>query len=528
LSIRNLYYYNPDTVKQMTQTVEADVCIYGGNAGAVAAALQVSRKGKQAVILEPGGHLGGLTSGGLSMTDIGNKGAIGGISREFYRRCGQKYGVAEEWRFEPHIAEQVFQEMIEEAGVPLYYRQFLQSVEKEGARLVSITMESGLTVRAKAFIDATYEGDLMARAGVQYHVGREANATYDETLNGLQVHDTHQFELAVDPYVVEGDPASGLLPGITPGDPGQTGDGDHRVQAYNFRLCLTTNADNRIPYEQPAGYNPQEYVLLARYLAKGWRESEVFRKFDPIANDKVDKNNHGAVSTDYIGMNYDYPEADYATREQIFQAHVTYQKGLMWFLGNDPSVPEPIREKWSQWGLAKDEFPETGGWPHQLYVREARRMIADTVMTEHHCRGKILVEDAVGLAAYTMDSHNCQRFVKDGRVWNEGDVQVHGFPPYPISYRSIVPKQAECENLLVPVCLAASHIAYGSIRMEPVFMILGQSAAYAAALAIDGNRAVQDVAYGDLRKLLEEGQQILAWTKPPSEKRADPNDPHAE
>ncbi|MDQ3815037.1 MAG: FAD-dependent oxidoreductase, partial [Armatimonadota bacterium] len=240
------------------------------------------------------------------------------------------------------------------------------------------------------------------------------------------------------------------------------------------------------------------------------------------------KNNHGATSTDYIGMNYDYPDADYATREKIFQQHVTYQKGLMWFMGNDPAVPEPIRAKWSEWGLPQDEFEETGGWPHQLYVREARRMISDYVMTEDNCRGNEVVEDSVGLAAYTMDSHNCQRFVKDGRVWNEGDVQVHGFPPYPISYRSIVPKKAECANLLVPVCLASSHIAYGSIRMEPVFMILGQSSALAAMLAIDGNKAVQDVAYDDLKKLLDEGQQVLAWQKPASTKRVDPNDPDAE
>jgi len=244
----------------------------------------------------------------------------------------------------------------------------------------------------------------------------------------------------------------------------------------------------------------------------------------------VDKNNHGGLSTDFIGRNYDYPEADYATRERIFQEHVTYQKGLMWFLGNDPSVPERIRTRWSQWGLCRDEFPETGGWPHQLYVREARRMISDVVMTEHHCRGKQVAEDAVGLAAYTMDSHNCQRFVQDGRVRNEGDVQVGGAPPYPISYRSIVPREAECENLVVPVCLAASHIAYGSIRMEPVFMILGQSAATAAVLAMEGKTTVQDVSYEALKQRLLRDKQILAWVPDPkADKRpVDPNDPNAE
>ena len=634
------YYYNPDIVKPMVQTLQTDVCIYGGTSAGVAAALQLSRMGKKAIVLEPSGQLGGLSAGGLGETDIGNKAAIGGISREFYGRIGQKYGVAEEWKFEPRIAAQVFKEMLAEAKAPAYFRQFLKSVRKEGTRIVSITLESGLTVQAKSFIDATYEGDLMAKAGVKYHVGRESNATYNETLNGVQVHKKHQFDLPVDPYIVEGDPKSGLLPGINPGDPGKTGDGDHRVQAYNFRLCLTNDPANRIAYEKPAGYNAQEYVLLARYLAKGWPESQVFQKFDPIRNSfksttqsttltetdignmrgflakmrnaggpltkylkerfspatqqqlndykdntepaptlvkavvdelnrliatevlytperfakvalkdevknwvarnpqgedrqrlnralldaaypdevtkyrKVDKNNHGAVSTDFIGRNYNYPEADYATREKIFQEHVTYQKGLMWFLANDPAVPENIRTRWASWGLPKDEFQETGGWPHQLYVREARRMISDYVMTEHDCRGAKVAEDPISLAAYTMDSHNCQRFVKDGRVWNEGDVQEGGMPPYPISYRSIVPKKAECENLLVPVCLSASHISYGSIRMEPVFMILAQSAATAASMAIDENLAVQDVNYDKLRARLLADKQILAWQAP--------------
>jgi hypothetical protein len=655
------FYYQPQATQPLAQTLETDVCIYGGNSAGVVAALQVSRLGKKAVILEQGTKLGGLSAGGLSMTDIGNKSAIGGISREFYRRCGQKYGVAEEWRFEPKVASQVFQEMVDEAKCPLFYRQFLKSVEMQGQRIVSITMESGLKVRARVFIDVTYEGDLMAKSGVKFHVGREANTVYGETLNGVQVRNTHQFNFPVDPYIEEGKPASGVLPGINPGEPGKSGDGDHRVQAYTFRLCLTNDPENRIPYEKPAGYNPQEYVLLARYFKAGFPESDVFQKFDPIRNSlsrrkasgttlvaadisnlrgliiklrnaggpltkylkerfspavqqqlnlfkdqeplpqelslsvveqlnqqitgpllysqelfvkvalstelksavatkpqgqalaklnralleaaypdeiggryqKVDKNNHGGISTDFIGRNYDYPNADYATRERIFQEHVTYQKGLMWFLGNDPSVPENIRKRWSQWGLPKDEFVETGGWPHQLYVREARRMISDYVMTEHDCTGKRAVEDPVSLAAYTMDSHNCQRFIEDkgtgkDRVRNEGDVQVHGFPPYPISYRSIVPKKGECENLVVPVCLSASHIAYGSIRMEPVFMILGQSAAYAAHLAINNESSVQAVPYDQMRELLVQGEQVLSWQKPADGKLPDPNDHRAQ
>jgi hypothetical protein len=506
----NLYYYRRVKERPQPQNLAADACIYGGTPAGVVAAVQLRRLGRTVVLLEPGGYIGGMTSGGLSCTDFGSKAAIGGMAREFYRRCGRKYGVEEEWNFEPHVAGQVFREMLQDAGVPVYFRQFLKSVRRRGARIESLTTEGGLTVQAKVFMDATYEGDLMARAKVRYHAGREDNRVYGETLNGAQVRDLHQFERAVDPYVREGDPESGLLPGIESGEPEPPGTGDRRIQAYNFRLCLTTDPENRIPFSKPKGYDPKQYVLLTRYLATGW--NEVFGKFDPIRGNKVDKNNHGAVSTDFIGMNYRFPEASYSERERIFRAHVVYQQGLMWFLANDPSVPEAIRERMSRWGLCKDEFVETGGWPPQLYIREARRMVSDYVMTERNCRGDAVAEDSVGLAAYTMDSHNCRRFVRDGRVWNEGDVQVGGMPPYPISYRAIVPRRRECGNLFVPVCLSASHIAYGSIRMEPVFMILGQSAALAADIALSRGLAVQDVPYADLRPALEKAQQALVWT----------------
>lgn len=507
----SLHYYVPPSATAKPRTLSADVCIYGGTSGGVIAAVQLRRLGRTVVLLEPSAHLGGMTTGGLSDTDIGNKAAIGGMSHEFYRRVGQKYGEEEEWRFEPHVAEQVLQEMVQEAKVPVYTREFLKSVTQQDRRLTALVTESGLTVHARYFLDATYEGDLMARAGVRYHVGREANSEYGETLNGVQVRNLHQFERPVDPYVKEGDPTSGLLPGIDASPMEPQGTGDQRIQAYNFRLCLTTLPENRIPFPKPEGYDPQPYLLLGRYFATGW--NDVFKKFDPIRNNKVDKNNYGAVSTDFIGMNFAFPEADYKTRERIFRAHVVYQMGLLWFLCNDPSVPEETRTRMSQWGLCKDEFTDTGGWPAQLYVREARRMIGEYIMTEHNCRGEAVVDDPVGLAAYTMDSHNCRRFVKDGHVLNEGDVQVGGMPPYPISYRAIVPKKAECENLIVPVCLSASHIAYGSIRMEPVFMILGQSAALALDIAEKHHAAVQDVPYTDLRPALEKAQQILSWPK---------------
>ena len=506
----NLHYYFPPATNTEPKTLSVDVCVYGGTAAGVIAAVQTARLGRSIVLLEPSEHVGGMSSGGLSYTDIGNKAAIGGMSREFYRRLGAKYGVAEEWKFEPHIAETVFHEMMDEAKVTVYTRQFLKTVQKRQGHIDALTTEAGLTVKAGAYIDATYEGDLMARAGVHYTVGREDNSVYQETLDGTQVRNLHQFDKAVSPYVVEDDPNSGLLPTIEPTPVAAQGTGDRRIQAYNFRLCLTTDPANQIPFPKPKGYDRKQYVLLARYLATGW--NEVFRKFDALRNGKFDKNNHGAISTDFIGMNYAYPEGDYKTRERIFRQHVVYQMGLMWFIANDASVPEPIRTRMSEFGLCKDEFTDTGGWPFQLYVREARRMVSDYVMTEHNCRGKAVADDAVGLAAYTMDSHNCRRFVKDGRVWNEGDVQVGGSPPYPISYRAIVPKEAECDNLLVPVCLSSSHIAYGSIRMEPVFMILGQSAALAADLALTHKVPIQRVPYSDLRSALEKAEQILQWT----------------
>ncbi|MDQ3814952.1 MAG: FAD-dependent oxidoreductase [Armatimonadota bacterium] len=512
-----LRYYYPVARAGRPAIIEADVCIYGGTSAGVAAAVQASRMGRRAVIAEFGKHLGGLSSGGLSATDIGNKAAIGGFAREFYRRLGRHYGNDETWTFEPHVAERVFNNLVREARVPVHFEQRLAAVKKQGSHITEIVMENGNVFRAKVFIDATYEGDLMALAGVSYHVGREANAVYRETLNGVQFgHPNHNFEVPLDPYIIPGDPGSGLLPGISDEYPGQQGAGDHRVQAYNFRLCLTNVPENRLPFPKPRDYDPNRYTLLARYIQAGVWNALHLTKLVP--NSKTDTNNLGGFSTDNIGMNHEWPEGDYATRERIFQDHVTYQQGLVWFLCHDEHVPAEIREAVCEWGLPKNEFQETGGWPHQLYVREARRMISDYVMTEHHCRGRTVVANPVGLAAYQMDSHHCQRVVvRDletgkARVVNEGNVEMPSWAPYPISYDSIVPKREDCSNLLVPVCLSASHIAYGSIRMEPVFMVLGQSAATAAVLAIEARRPVQRVDYEALRLQLLKDRQILDWT----------------
>ncbi|MEF3304008.1 FAD-dependent oxidoreductase [Paenibacillus sp. GYB003] len=507
-----LTYYEPKPASDKPLRIEADLCVYGGTAAGIAAAVQASRMGLRAVIAEFGRHAGGIAASGLGSTDHGNKAAIGGIAKQFFRDLGTYYGTSAEdglvWYFEPHAARRIFREWLERAEVPIYYEQHLAGVEMRSGKIASISMENGNTFSAAMFIDATYEGDLMARAGVSYHVGRESNAVYRETRNGIQFGSHHHmFNAAVDPYRIEGKPDSGLLPGIMDVEPGTQGQADRSIQAYNFRICLTNVPGNRAPIPQPPGYDPDRFALLARYIRAGvW---DYRYKPPQLPNGKTDTNNFGAVSTDHIGANHEWPEADYATRERLFQSHVAYNMGLLYFLANDESIPLELRQQRSQWGLAADEFVDTANWPHQLYVREGRRMVSDVVMTERHCRHLQVEGDSVGMASYTMDSHNCRRLVLEGLAVNEGNVEIAVPGPYPISYRSIVPKGDECVNLLVPVCLSASHIAYGSIRMEPVFMILGQSAATAAAIAIADGTAVQDVPYGKLReRLLRDGQVL--------------------
>lgn len=520
--------------------VESDICIYGGTSAGVAAAVQAARMGKSVVLIEPSRHLGGLTSGGLGMTDAGNKAVIGGLAREFYQRVRKHYEDDAAWtrqkksefkflgetpdalfRFEPHVAEKIFNDLVREAGVKVVFGERLElrhGVQKDNQATVNaLVMDSGARFVAKVFIDASYEGDLMSRAGVRYTIGREPNAIFGETLNGVQVAraKSHQFTRPVDPYVKPGDPASGLLPAIEPGPPAADGSGDRRLQAYNFRMCLTDVPENMVPFPKPEGYNPLRYELLARYLTPEW--NDLFGNHQAMPNKKTDTNNHGGFGTDNIGMNYGYPEADHAGRERMVREHETYQKGLMWFLANDPRVPAAVRARVGAWGLAKDEFVDNGNWPHQLYIREGRRMISDYVHTEHDCRRTRETPEPVGMGSYNMDSHHCQRYVDaEGHVRNEGDVQVDPGGPYMISYRSIRPRAEDCRNLLVPVCLSCSHIAYGSVRMEPVFMILGQSAATAASLAIDGKIDVQAVSYDRLRERLLADKQILEWRESPA------------
>lgn len=519
----------------------ADVIIYGGTSAAIIAAVQVRKMGKSVIVVSPDKHLGGLSSGGLGFTDTGNKEVIGGLSREFYGRLYQHYQQDASWNwqkraeygnkgqgtpavdgasrtmwiFEPHAAEQVFEDLVKEHKLTLYRDEYLNrsatGVRKKAGTIQSVRTLSGQVYEGRMFIDATYEGDLMAAAGVSYHVGREANSVYGETHNGVQVgvfQHGHHFKTDISPYKVTGDPASGLLPEVSAEKPGENGTGDHKIQAYCFRMCLSNHPDNRIPFPKPVGYDPARYELLTRVFASGWRET--FDKFDPIPNRKTDTNNHGPFSTDYIGKNYDYPEATYARRREISRDHELYQKGLMYFLQNDAHVPADVHEKMQQWGLPKDEFKDNGGWPHQLYIREARRMKGVFVMKEGDALGKTDVPDPIGMGSYALDAHNAQRYVKpDGFVQDEGDIGVHPDKPYSIAYGAILPRESECNNLLVPVCLSSSHIAYGSIRMEPVFMILGQSAATAAVLAITNNVSPQRLPYPELSRALLRDKQRL-------------------
>lgn len=513
--------------------IEADIVVYGGTSAGVMAAVQAKKMGKSVILISPTKHLGGLTSGGLGFTDMGNVRIVGGLSREYFHRIWAYYQKPEAWKweakdkfgnhgqgtkaldddlqlatsFEPHVAESVFQQFIDENKIQVMHER-LWAVNN-GAKISALMTESNSYI-AKVFIDATYEGDLMAKAKVNYTLGREPNSQYHEGENGIQTAKAtkNQLPVGIDPYVVKGDAKSGLLPGVNANAGGEDGAGDKKIQAYCYRMCLTDVPENRVMVEKPAGYKESDYELLFRAIECGQKDR--FFKLSMLENRKTDSNNDSGISTDLIGMNYDYPEADYAAREKIEAAHKDWQLGLIWTLQNSPRVPEEIRTKWSKWGLPKDEFADSGNFTTTLYVREARRMLSDYVVTEPLIHDSSSVTRSIGMGAYTLDSHNTQRYVDAaGHVRNEGDVQSKIKGPYRIDYGCMVPKSAECTNLLVPVCVSASHIAYGSIRMEPVFMILGQSAGTAAALAVDGKSSVQDVDYEKLKARLVADGQVL-------------------
>ncbi len=530
-----------------------DVVVYGSTSAGVIAAVQASRENRSVILVHPYRHIGGLTSSGLGNTDHGRKGTIGGLSREFYKHVRDYYRVPERWRqqtresyfgrylqrdddlqwaFEPHVAEEIYRDWLEERHVPILKARLDRTegkgVQMRDQRIRAIVMESGQVIRGSMFIDATYEGDLMAAAGVSYFVGREGNDRYGETYNGIQTARTehHVFtvdgrmgipprplppEARVDPYVVAGDPSSGLLPGINPDAGGQDGEADHRVQSYCYRLCLTDDPENMVPFAPPEGYDPLDYELLFRMFEAG--EPRIPWLPGHMPNRKTDTNNRWAVSMNLIGGSGEYPEASYERRREIEKEHEHWQRGLMWTLANHPRVPEHVRNEVSRWGYAADEFVDNDHWPFMIYIRVARRMVSDYVMTEHDCQLRRIASDSVGMGSYTMDSHNVQRYVTpEGYVQNEGNIERPAAGPYSISYRTIIPARGEAENLLVTCAVSASHIAYGSIRMEPVFMILGQSAASAAAIALEDDVSVQDVDYDKLHQRLVEDGQVLSLT----------------
>ncbi|WP_197529633.1 FAD-dependent oxidoreductase [Botrimarina mediterranea] len=524
---------------------EYDVVVYGGTSAAVTAAVEVARMGKSVVIVSPDRRLGGLTSNGLGWTDIGNRDAIGGLSREFYNRVYDHYLDDSAWdlesrqayinrssldpdtnremmfTFEPKIAEGVFNAMAAEHNIPVVAGRLDREtgVARAGKTIQSIRTLEGQTFSAPAFIDATYEGDLMAAAGVSYTIGREANSKYNETLNGIQTARAvkNQLPCCIDPYNTPGDASSGLLPGVNPDAGGPDGAGDKRLQAYNYRMVLTNNPANRTPVPQPTGYDEKDYEILFRAIEAG--QSNRFFKFSPMPNNKTDSNNDSGASTDFIGGNYtletgvNFAEADYDTREEMLQAHRDYQQGFVWTLQNHPRVPASIRNSMDDWGLPLDEFVDNGHWPDQIYVREGRRMVGDFVITESHVNQEQGFEqsDSIGMGGYAMDSHNVQYHVSaSGYVVAEGDVQVNPAQgPYPISYRAIVPKQSEVQNLLVPVAVSSSHIAFGSLRMEPVFMSLGQAAGVAAVAVGEHGVSAQDMPYAMLRSRLVRQDAVL-------------------
>jgi hypothetical protein len=498
----------------------ADLVVYGGTSSGVMTAYSAAREGLRVVLLEPGVHLGGMVTGGLSATDLGHYTIIGGYARDFYMKAAAHYGVhdldrPENWRSEPHVDEEIFRTMLKDAGVDVYFHERLREqggIERQSRHLVSVTTEDGKHWPAKIFADCSYEGDLMAQAKVSYTWGREASSEYGEDLAGVRGNTPkHQFLWPLSAY----DEHHHLLPEIDPGPLAPPGSGDKKVQAYNFRLILTNDPADRLPFPRPQGYHRSRFALLERYLNEFQQHMGRVPGFRDITNPvmipdrKADFNNNGPVSTDYIGHSWKYPEATYAEKAALWQEHLLYTQSFFYFISQDAQVPASLRAEVNQWGLPKDEFADTDHWPNQLYIREGRRLVGEYVMRQSDLQTERTKPDSIGMGSYNSDSHNIQRVaMPDGSVQNEGDVQVP-VEPYEIAYRSILPKRSESENLLVPVCLSASHAAYSSVRMEPQYMIIGQAAGVAAALAIHNNREVHDVGIPELQQKLREHGAIL-------------------
>jgi hypothetical protein len=493
----------------------ADVCVYGGTSGGVTAAVAAARLGKCVALVMPNNHVGGMSASGLGVTDVGNAATIGGLAAEFYTRVGQAYGSTNRvYWFEPHVAEQTFGQMLNGAGVMVYTNQVLASVTLSNLAITRITMTDGTVYQAREFIDTTYEGDLMAMSGVSFTWGREGTNAYGESLAGVFVNSVNY---RCDPYVIAGNAASGLLPLIQTNAPGTPGQGDQRVQCYNFRLCLTQNPTNQIPITAPANYSEATYELLHRYINAYVATNgsvPLNRLIDVqqlIPNGKTDINAYADVSTDFIGYNYTYPTNTAAGRQAIYQAHKDYLAGLLYYLANSTNVPVNVRTNMQSWGYARDEFPDNGGWPYLMYVREARRMVGDYVMLQQDALGSRAATDSVALASYTLDCHPVARLAINGVATWEGSIGTSVPQPYPVSYRAIVPPAVQCQNLFCTFALSASHVGFASVRLEPVFMMTSQAAGTAAAFALDDNVPAQQVNYGKLAAQLLADGQILSW-----------------
>lgn len=514
-----------------------DVVVCGGTPAGMAAAIQLARLGKTVALIEPSSHIGGIMVNGLGGTDIDNFSdfqnslAVGGIAMEFYRKVAQYYGRLNEFesklkshsrvgtlmRFEPHVADEIIRAWLKEYPISIFLNTRLKegkgSVMKDLTNIRQIEMEDGQKFSAKVFIDATLEGDLIAFAGVTTTWGRESNSVYGETKNGIRAETTFaQFTVNVDPYNVPGDPSSGVIPTIQNEPLGIPGEGDKSIQAYCFRMCLTKELLNRIPFTRPENYDRQQYEIYLRYLKAG---GKLYTPDIRLPNGKTDLGAWHDLSHNLYGMNRDYPAGSYVDRQRIFDQHKTFTQGLFYFLANDTEVAKldpSLQNTWKQWGLCKDEFTDNEGWPRQFYVRDARRMVSDYVITEHQTSrsNPILVEDPVAVAYWPPDLHSARRIIKDGYAYNEGYVfGGNTWRPFGISYRALVPKRNECTNLLTPTCPSSSHVAYGAIRIEFTFMAMGQATAVAAALSIDHSCSVQDVEYKTLRdKLVALGQVV--------------------
>jgi hypothetical protein len=499
---------------------QPDLVIYGATPAGIVMAISASKHGLHVTLLDAGHHIGGLVAGGLSGTDKGNVNVIGGLSHDFFARVGAHYGEPIEWNFEPHIATQVFQDMLKESGVTLILDEPLREpngVQKRGTQIRSITTQDGRVFRARLFADCSYEGIFMGESGVSYTWGRESSAQYGESLAGVrgQQRLDHHFTVRVSPYDKDGK----LLPEVQPGPKGDLGDGDKKVQAYGFRLCITGDPSNQIPFPKPPGYDPKRYELLARLLdalTQKNGEPPVMKQMmliSKLKGDKFDINSLGAFSTDHIGASWGFPTSDAAQRDKIWQDHYAYEAGFLYFLSHDERVPPSLRQEVASYGLAKDEFIDTGGWPWQLYIRESRRMLGEYVMTQRDIQTDLLKPDSIGMGSYESDSHGVERIpTPDGAVENEGEMYTPT-KPYQIPYKVILPKRAEVENLFVPVCFSASHVAYATLRMEPQYMIIGEAAGVAAALAVEKKQSIYDISISELQGRLRTGNAVLSYTQ---------------